>query len=652
MSPNRRWPNGRSTRYESGRRAPAVVVLDTVLEALDEALGVPEPERGGALVGPEGRELITHFVDDPTARVTQVSYVASPELMRRVAETEDGSILRWRGIVHSHPGHMAELSGPDLDRLADGLVSNPWLPWLHAPIVVQRRPRDQESAVTIEHGWLCWHTARLLRDGQLVIEDRRLVVLPLGADLRDLADYYGGVLAPTMTDPGTGVTGVGGRIDLPERGELLVLAGDHYPLTAPLVLWTPIGGDTMALPLRWDINEGASRLKAAIAQALLSVGSSITTHIPTCDDAPATEPSPASQAAPLTQGINPEMFGPRFDLALTADTERAGQAGWATATGDARALRDHLRAELAARGDGFIGRTLGERSVLVVGCGSVGSYAAEQLARSGIGTLVLVDPDKVEAANLSRASFEVADLGRSKVDALGRRLLNVNPSLSIECHRDGVGGLPDAVLGGLVERCDVVLAATDDPTAQLQIARHAQRLVRPALFVGLTAGARGGEIILTVPGTTPCYRCATSIRHARDTHAGLAWDTDYGTGRLRGVDALGVDIQHVTSVAVKLCLSFALRGDADAGLAAVAPSTLARGVSYLTFSMSDNYWFYPGYFGELGGQFGYQSVGLAVDFDPECTICGAEASLAILADDVTPDLGTIRERLAESGPND
>lgn len=335
-------------------------------------------------------------------------------------------------------------------------------------------------------------------------------------------------------------------------------------------------------------------------------------------------------------------FGPRPDLALTTDPGRAAQAGWAAADGDPQSLIDELRQGLAARARGLTSDTLGDRTVLIVGCGSVGSYAAEQLARSGVGTLVLVDPDHVDATNLSRASFEVADIGGYKTTAVRKRLLNLHPSIVVDAHPTAVGDMSEVELDALVRGSDVVFAATDDPAAQLELARHAQRHERPGLFVGLTAGARGGEVIVTVPGQTPCYRCATPVRHVRDSHAGLARDTDYGTGRMHGVIALGVDIQHVTGVAVKLCISLLLRSDEHAELGQFAPTILAGGMTFLTFSMSSDYWFYPGYFGSLGGQFGYQSVGLSVDGDPDCPICGTAPDLDLTADIVAPDTETIR----------
>jgi molybdopterin/thiamine biosynthesis adenylyltransferase/proteasome lid subunit RPN8/RPN11 len=602
------------------------VLLDTVADSIDQELGTHPAERGGALLGPEGREVVTHLLPDPFAYTTHASYEASDALVAVVADFENDSILRWKGIVHSHPGSMACLSGPDLERLYDGLQSNPWLPWLHAPIFTHQAPagQDRPPATRLVNGWLTWHTARLLRGGRIVTEIRRVVIVPLESDLRLLAERLRGERSVVVTDPGTGVSTMAGRVTMPGGAELLVMASDHYPLAAPVVLFTVPGEDTRQLAVAWDATAGVERLADAVLAVL-----------------------PASPEAERNEST--AAFGPRPDIPTTDDQRRAAQAGWGPAEGDPTATAAQLRAQLMSRGTGLITDALANKRVLIVGCGSVGSYAAEQLARSGLGALTLVDPDRVEPTNLSRSAFEALDLDCPKVEALARRLLNVNPSIGVAACAVGVGEMPTDVFDGLVASADLVLATTDDPVAQLQIARHAQRHRRPSLFVGLTAGARGGEVIMTVPEKTPCYRCATSIRHQRDLEPDLARDRDYGTGRMEGVTALGVDIQHVTGVAVKLALSLLLRDEPEAEISRVAPEILEQGISFLTFSMSQRYWFYPGYFQSIGGQFGYQSVGLAVDHDPDCPICGTSPDLDLPdGDDRVPSASEIRTSLQES----
>ena len=61
---------------------------------------------------------------------------------------------------------------------------------------------------------------------------------------------------------------------------------------------------------------------------------------------------------------------------------------------------------------------LKNKSVLILGCGGVGGYVVESLARSGIGTLILVDFDVIEESNINRQIIALeSTIGKNKVDA-------------------------------------------------------------------------------------------------------------------------------------------------------------------------------------------------------------------------------------------
>jgi hypothetical protein len=229
--------------------------------------------------------------------------------------------------------------------------------------------------------------------------------------------------------------------------------------------------------------------------------------------------------------------------------------------------------------------------------------------------------------NLSRTVYEAEDIGRPKTQALARRLLRVDPAVGLDLHETRVDALTPAELDGIVGACDLVVAATDDPAAQRALDRFAYARGKPALFVGLYAGARGGEVLVTVPERTPCYLCATRTRHRAELVAGrVEGEVDYGTARLRGEVALGADIQHVASSAVKLALSLLVPPASDAKLSSFAEEVVAEGMPYLTLSMVPRYWFYPQLFAEVPGQGAYQGVWLAPERDEECPVCGRPGS--------------------------
>lgn len=98
------------------------------------------------------------------------------------------------------------------------------------------------------------------------------------------------------------------------------------------------------------------------------------------------------------------------------------------------------------------------RTIGVVGL-SVGGEIAATLAQENLcGTLVLSDFDRLDVSNLNRLAAGVADLGLPKTTLVARRILTLNPYLTVEIHPDGVStGNADAFLGGLdllVEECD------------------------------------------------------------------------------------------------------------------------------------------------------------------------------------------------------
>ena len=78
-------------------------------------------------------------------------------------------------------------------------------------------------------------------------------------------------------------------------------------------------------------------------------------------------------------------------------------------------------------------------TVIVFGCGGVGSFVVEGLVRAGIGNLVLFDPDNISITNLNRQIMAtVQTIGESKVQILKQRALQINPALNIRVYSEFV----------------------------------------------------------------------------------------------------------------------------------------------------------------------------------------------------------------------
>jgi len=123
-------------------------------------------------------------------------------------------------------------------------------------------------------------------------------------------------------------------------------------------------------------------------------------------------------------------------------------------------------------GPGGLAR-LRDSRVLVAGLGAVGSYAAEGLARAGVGHLRLADFDVVQPSNINRQLYALeSTVGRPKVDVAAERLRDINPACEIDARRVFIDGDTAPVL--VAADVDVVIDAIDslNPKVALLHAAH------------------------------------------------------------------------------------------------------------------------------------------------------------------------------------
>ena len=572
--------------------------MDKVISEIATLIAAHPPERGGALLGFIGRPFVTRFVFDDYARATQITYQPSRDLAQKVMEVEAHEDLELKGIIHSHPGGMDHPSGQDEYELRVGLEINTHMPFYLAPIVTRLiRPQNLDNhELQAGLGKISFYAAYRKRGGKVQVRRIPVTEVPMQQDLLRICSAFGSSRPPDIFITNFSMVQMpAGRVVL-DGLELLFLFSDLYPAVPPILLLTPEGGDTEQVNLNWRIQTPAEdRLLEAVRSIIFP-------------------PPPYRKAYGLQSGSS-----------LTVDSEQARLAGWTVRyTGqDIENAAEQIRHDLFARSTGLLSQSVGRKRILAAGLGSVGSYFTEQLTRSSVGAFTLIDHECVETANLSRTNYELKDIGIPKVEALAGRLLNVNPLVEIAFYNKSVLDFEPTMLDALVKESDIIVAMTDDLKAQRILNSFAYARKKPALFIGLYAGAQGGEIVITLPEQTPCYLCATSTRHKIETgDVRVSPEVDYGTGRLKGEIALGADIHHVTSAAVKIALSLLLAADDDAKLKDFLQPALNEGMTYLTLSMTPEYWFYPHIFNNASGQFAYQSVWLTPIRNQECSVCG------------------------------
>ena len=127
--------------------------------------------------------------------------------------------------------------------------------------------------------------------------------------------------------------------------------------------------------------------------------------------------------------------------------------------------------------------------VVVVGIGGVGSWAAEALARSGVGRLTLIDMDHIAESNINRQVHAVTPtVGMAKVHAMRDRIRDINPACIVCCVDDFVA--PENWANLLPPEADAVIDACDNVKAKVAMAAWS-RAQRSIAFIAV--GAAGGK---------------------------------------------------------------------------------------------------------------------------------------------------------------
>jgi sulfur-carrier protein adenylyltransferase/sulfurtransferase len=142
--------------------------------------------------------------------------------------------------------------------------------------------------------------------------------------------------------------------------------------------------------------------------------------------------------------------------------------------------------------------------VLVIGAGGLGSPAAMYLAAAGVGTLGLVDFDRVELSNLQRQLLhDTDDVGRPKVESARERLHDLNPNVEVVAHETL---LTSDNAFDVLRPYDVVVDGTDNFPVRYLVNDATQMLGKPLVYGSIYQWE--GQASVFMPGRdAPCYRC-------------------------------------------------------------------------------------------------------------------------------------------------
>lgn len=175
--------------------------------------------------------------------------------------------------------------------------------------------------------------------------------------------------------------------------------------------------------------------------------------------------------------------------------------------------------------DAYDGYAMERTRIVAIGGGGSASFL-EDMARAGVGEIVIVDPDTVDTPNVATQQAYRSDIGRAKVDAIADRLVNISPSLRVWTVQARLNELGDAAVRRLTAgwlpgsihpspAASILCAFTDDFETQARVHRLGLHLGVPVVGGIVYAGGRGVEVTFAATGITDaCIRCAQSSRYA------------------------------------------------------------------------------------------------------------------------------------------
>jgi molybdopterin/thiamine biosynthesis adenylyltransferase/rhodanese-related sulfurtransferase/molybdopterin converting factor small subunit len=148
-------------------------------------------------------------------------------------------------------------------------------------------------------------------------------------------------------------------------------------------------------------------------------------------------------------------------------------------------------------------RKLKSASVLIVGAGGLGTPSATYLAAAGVGRIGIVDFDVIEKSNLHRqVLYSEQDLGKSKADVARKKLLEINPNISVEVHKVRLDS-SNAI--ETFRAYDMILDGTDNFPTRYLVNDACVLLGKPNVYASIFRFEGQASVFYAREG--PCYRC-------------------------------------------------------------------------------------------------------------------------------------------------
>ena len=195
-----------------------------------------------------------------------------------------------------------------------------------------------------------------------------------------------------------------------------------------------------------------------------------------------------------------------------------------------------------------------KKGAIILGCGSVGSLVALELARAGVGRFFLIDMDILGYHNICRHQCGIQDVGKYKTTAIKERILQINPTAQVYTEHKKIQEVPFGTITPFCNSDTIIVGCADNREGDLYAdTMLAKPYKMPFISIGCWERAFAGEIFYCLPEGMPAYSDfmaalgESSGRVNANTHLYMGEVGTFEPG-------ISVDINFVTTIAVKMIL--------------------------------------------------------------------------------------------------
>ena len=205
-------------------------------------------------------------------------------------------------------------------------------------------------------------------------------------------------------------------------------------------------------------------------------------------------------------------------------------------------------------------RVLAQKIVSVIDAGSRGSLGALELVKAGVGSLHLVDFDRLRADDVSSHICGLADVGRFKTRAVRDAVLQHNPRASVVCNQVDITE-HRGLLERIVQSSDLVFVATGNEQSKYVINDVCLEFAKPAVYGDSRHWALPREVIRVIPGETGCYACLRQgLANAAQSISGQEASEHTHDGDRQDNLSRGLDVSFIAMIQTMVALN-TLLGD-------------------------------------------------------------------------------------------